>query len=158
MLAVSLFASAKRVGVYCYFANGESHLYEDENVKMVLAAENNWLSLTAYNKTNNKIFIDMADSYTYTNGKALSLIKNLNTSNGDASSVVALAPRSSQVLYVWEKPQESFRTDMMQLPKWSGDCSRGRFLDVETRKKVKFIKVYSEIIQKVILYYPLVRL
>lgn len=86
LFAIALCASAKRVGVYCYFANTGSQLYEDENVKVVLAMENNDLKLAIYNKTDNVIFVDKANTFAYTNGTPETLFKNSATTTSNTKS------------------------------------------------------------------------
>lgn len=86
LLAITLGAFAKRVGTYCYFANNGSHLYEDENVKVILAAENNDLKLAVYNKTDNVIFVDKANTFAYTNGTPETLFKNSATTTSNTKS------------------------------------------------------------------------
>ena len=49
---LSLVVSAKRVGVYCFFADNGAHLYEDENVKLAVGmSDANVLSVIIVNKT-----------------------------------------------------------------------------------------------------------
>ncbi len=89
-LAIALCASARRVGVYCYFANTDSYLYEDDNVRVVLATEKIGLVLVIYNKTDQVIYVDKANTFAYTNGTPEMLFKNSaqttsNTSSGGAS-------------------------------------------------------------------------
>lgn len=86
LLSVTLCVSAKRVGAYCYFANNGSQLYEDENVKVVLAMENNDLKMAIYNKTDNVIFVDKANTFAYTNGNPETLFKNSATTTSNTKS------------------------------------------------------------------------
>lgn len=90
LFAITLCTSARRVGAYCYFANTGSELYEDDNVKVVLAMEKNDMVLAIYNKTDNIIYVDKANTFAYTNGTPEMLFKNSaqttsNTSSGGAS-------------------------------------------------------------------------
>ena len=90
VFAIALSASARRVGAYCYFANTGSELYEDANVKVVLAMEKNEMKLAIYNKTDQVIYVDKANTFAYTNGTPEMLFKNTaqttnNTSSGGAS-------------------------------------------------------------------------
>lgn len=90
LFAIALCASARRVGAYCYFANTGSELYEDDNVKVVLAMEKNDMVLAIYNKTDNVIYVDKASTFAYTNGTPEILFKNTaqttsNTNSGGAS-------------------------------------------------------------------------
>ena len=90
VFAIALCASARRVGAYCYFANTGSELYEDANVKVVLAMEKNEMKLAIYNKTDQVIYVDKANTFAYTNGTPEMLFKNTaqttsNTSSGGAS-------------------------------------------------------------------------
>ena len=74
-----LTVSAKRVGVYCFFADNGSQLYEDENVKVVIAMEGGAGQLALYNKTDNIIYVDKANTFAYTNGQPETLFKNSAT-------------------------------------------------------------------------------
>ena len=74
LLLLALSASAKRVGAYCYLANDGSQLYEDSNVKVELAMENENLILTIYNKTNDAIHVDRANSFIYNNDHTLTTL------------------------------------------------------------------------------------
>lgn len=89
-LAIVFCASARRVGAYCYFANTGSELYEDDNVKLVLTLEKGDVVLAIYNKTDQVIYVDKANTFAYTNGTPEMLFKNTaqttnNTSSGGAS-------------------------------------------------------------------------
>lgn len=86
LLTITMCISAKRVGAYCYFANNGSQLYEDENVKVILAMENNDLKLAIYNKTDNVIFVDKANTFAYTNGTPETLFKNSATTTSNTKS------------------------------------------------------------------------
>lgn len=74
-----LTASAKRVGVYCFFADNGSQFYEDENVKAVIAMEGKIGQLALYNKTDKIIYVDRANTFAYTNGQPETLFKNSAT-------------------------------------------------------------------------------
>ena len=78
LLAMTLCMSAKRVGAYCYFANNGSQLFEDENVKVVLAMEGDMLKLAIYNKTYQPIYVDKEKSFAFTNGVSNTLSHNVN--------------------------------------------------------------------------------
>jgi len=86
LLTITMCISARRVGAYCYFANNGSQLYEDENVKVILAMENNNLKLAIYNKTDNVIFVDKANTFAYTNGTPETLFKNSATTTSKTNS------------------------------------------------------------------------
>lgn len=90
LFGVSLITYGKHVGVYCFFANDKSQLYEDYNVKAIVALDDGVLQLAIYNKTNSVIYVDRASSFGYTNGKADMMFKNSaystnNTSGGGVS-------------------------------------------------------------------------
>lgn len=79
MLGFCLFCltiSAKRVGVYCFFSDNGTHLYEDTNIKVVIALDGDKGQLAVYNKTDNIIYVDKANSFAYTNGQPETLFKN----------------------------------------------------------------------------------
>lgn len=76
LFAIALCASARCVGAYCYFANTGSELYEDANVKVVLAMEKDEMKLAIYNKTDQIIYVDKANTFAYTNGTPEMLFKN----------------------------------------------------------------------------------
>lgn len=86
-----LTTSAKRLGVYCFFADNGSQLYEDENVKLLISSdyEKNIIYLAIYNKRNDIIYVDKGNSFAYINGKPETLFKNsvTTTSNTTGSGV-----------------------------------------------------------------------
>ena len=78
--------SANKVGVYCFFADNGSHLYEDKNVKLGVAMTDiGVLSVVIVNKTNNVLYIDKANSFIYTNSNIESLFVNAVYSVGGSS-------------------------------------------------------------------------
>lgn len=68
--------SARRVGVYCIFADGTESVFEDENLKVVVGIDNGkpcWLVL---NKSDKTIYIDKANSFAYENNTPTCLFTN----------------------------------------------------------------------------------
>ena len=83
---LSLTISANKVGVYCFFADNGSHLYEDNNIKLGVVVTNvNEISVIVVNKTNNVLYIDKANCFIYTNGNTESLFSNAAYSTGTTS-------------------------------------------------------------------------
>lgn len=76
-------ASAKRVGVYCFWADNGQHLYEDESVKIVLTMDNNSPVLAILNKTDDVVYVDRGNTFVYTNGQPQTLFKNSSTTQSD---------------------------------------------------------------------------
>ena len=87
---LSLVVSAKRVGVYCFFADNGAHLYEDENVKLAVGmSDANVLSVIIVNKTENVLFIDKANSFLYLNGATNSYFTNAAYTTGKTTDTGA---------------------------------------------------------------------
>lgn len=76
-------ASAKRVGVYCFWADNGQHLYEDESVKVILTVDNNSPVLAIYNKTDDVVYVDRGNTFVYTNGQPQTLFKNTSTTSSN---------------------------------------------------------------------------
>ncbi|MBR1687292.1 MAG: hypothetical protein IJ710_02035 [Prevotella sp.] len=77
---------AKRVGVYCFLDNIENHLYEDDNVKVVIAVGGAVpFQLAIYNKTDNVVYVDKENSFVYTNGIPQNLFGNTSQTTGSMS-------------------------------------------------------------------------
>lgn len=72
----TLLVSAKRVGVYCFFSDTKTNLYEDETIKVYASYKDNQLDVTLQNKTGQIVFIDKANSFIYMNGIPTSLFTN----------------------------------------------------------------------------------
>lgn len=70
------YASAKRVGVYCFFENTGQQLYEDDKIQIVTMCVDNGMKVAIQNKTSEIIYIDKANSFVYINGTPVSLFKN----------------------------------------------------------------------------------
>lgn len=68
--------SARRVGVYCFFADGPEAVYEDENLKVVIGSDNGTLCWLVLNKTDKTIYIDKANSFAYENNTPTCLFTN----------------------------------------------------------------------------------
>lgn len=86
IMIATLGCFASRVGVYCYFDAIENHLYEDENVKLVVATDGvDCVKLVIYNKTDNVIYVDKENSFAYTNDEPTNLFKNASYTSGSGS-------------------------------------------------------------------------
>ena len=86
IMIATLGCFASRVGVYCYFDAIENHLYEDENVKLVVATDGvDCVKLVIYNKTDNVIYVDKENSFAYTNDEPTNLFKNASYTTGTGS-------------------------------------------------------------------------
>lgn len=68
--------SAKRVGVFCFFADNGSQIYEDEIVKLAIIFDDNSGQLAIYNKTDNVIYIDRGSSFAYINDNPETFFQN----------------------------------------------------------------------------------
>lgn len=139
LFILALSASAKRVGAYCYFANDGSQLYEDNNVKVELAMENENLILSISNKTTDTIYVDKKQSFVYNNDK---IVTSLNygiwkTTEDKEQSLLDIAPKSRKTLCTWKNLRTMFNASLT-------DClnsnKRGRFIDPQTGQKEKFEK------------------
>lgn len=90
LLAVMLLSlspiSAKKVGVYCFFENSGSQLYEDDVVKLVTACVNDAIVVAIENKTDNIIYIDKANTFVYINGTPISLFQNSVTTTSQSGT------------------------------------------------------------------------
>lgn len=128
LLLLALSASAKRVGAYCYLANDGSQLYEDSNVKVELAMENENLILAIYNKTNDAIHVDRANSFIYNNDQATAL--------GSEQSTFVIAPESRKTLCTWKNLELMFNASLIEDK--ATDQKRGRFINPETGYQEKF--------------------
>ncbi len=78
--------SAKKVGVYCFFDNSGSQLYEDDVVKLVIANVYGSMMVAIENKTDNIIYIDKANTFVYINGTPISLFQNSVTTTSESGS------------------------------------------------------------------------
>ena len=82
LAAFALSASAKSVGVYCFFVNDKSNIYEDENVQLVGTYTNKRIDICIINKTKKIIYIDKANSFIYLNGTPIPLFSNAVKTTG----------------------------------------------------------------------------
>ena len=77
---------ATRMGVYCYHDAIENHIYEDENVKIVIAASDAaHMKLAIYNKTDQVIYVDKENSFAYINDRPTNLFQNRSYTTGTGS-------------------------------------------------------------------------
>ncbi len=79
-------AEARRVGVFSFFADDGKQIYEDENVRVVIAVNDNEPYLAVVNKTDHVIYIDKGSSFVYKNGQATCLFSNSSYSSGTGSA------------------------------------------------------------------------
>lgn len=79
-------AYAKSVGVYCFFSDTKTNLYEDENTKLVGIYLANQIHIAVVNKTSKILYIDKANSFIYVNGTPISLFTNAVHSTGTTES------------------------------------------------------------------------
>ncbi|MBQ2779587.1 MAG: hypothetical protein IJF46_07435 [Bacteroidaceae bacterium] len=133
-------ASAKRVGVYCYFANDGSQLYEDNNVRVELTMENTNLVLAIYNKTDDALYIDSENSFIYNNENIVGSLRSKKQFKSEEQPVLIIAPGSRIVLCTWKNLNIMFDKTLIKRHKCFG---RGSFVDSATGKKEKFVKWLS---------------
>lgn len=75
-------AVSAREWACCIFADSDERLYEDENVQLVLATENDEkIVLIVRNKTEKILYLDKATSFVYTNGAIESLFSSSSFSD-----------------------------------------------------------------------------
>lgn len=85
-MMVTIGCYASRVGVFCYFEPIENHIYEDENVKVVITNEGiDRLKFVIYNKTDNVIYVDKENSFAYINDTPTTLFQNSSYTTGTGS-------------------------------------------------------------------------
>lgn len=140
LLLLSVGVSAKRVGVYCYFANNGSQLYEDDIVKVELTMENKNLVLAIYNKTENVVYLDNKNSFVYNNGEIVGALSN-EAVIGEEISALILPPESRKVLCTWKNLNIMF--DSSLITEYKSDDKRDCFVNTETGYKEKFEKGLS---------------
>jgi len=75
LLCCCAVTEAKRTGLYLFFDLPQNHLYEDANVKVVIAFEGT-TKLVVYNKTDEVIYVDKENSFAYINNVPENLFKN----------------------------------------------------------------------------------
>lgn len=85
-VACGLSAEARRVGVFVFFADDGNQIYDDENVRVVIAVEDGQPCLAILNKTDRVIYLDKGSSFTYENVVATCLFSNSSYSSGTARS------------------------------------------------------------------------
>lgn len=85
-VACGLSAEARRVGVFCFFVDDGKQVYDDENVRVVIAVDNGRLCLAVLNKTDRVIYLDKGSSFVYENGVATCLFSNSSYSSGTGRS------------------------------------------------------------------------
>lgn len=137
LFLISVGVSAKRIGTYCYFANDGSQLYQDDNVKVELAMENNNLVLVIYNKTENILYLDNENSFIYNNGEIIGSLSN-DASLGEDVSALVLPPESRKVLCTWKNLYLMFDKSLIESNHRSD--KRESFIDPSTGYKEKFEK------------------
>lgn len=86
LVVITISASAKRVGVYCFFSDTKTNLYEDDCVKLTASCQNNTMRIQMFNKTRQVIFVDKANSFVYINGTPVSLFTNAVHTTGTTST------------------------------------------------------------------------
>lgn len=77
---------AKSVGVYCFFSDANTDLYEDENTKLVSSFHGEQIDIAITNKTSKVLYIDKANSFIYLNGTPISLFTNAVHTTGTTDS------------------------------------------------------------------------
>lgn len=85
MLCCCTVVEAKRTGMFLFFDLPQNHLYEDANVKVVIAFEGT-AKLVVYNKTDQVIYIDKENTFAYTNNVPENLFKNTVQMTGTSSN------------------------------------------------------------------------
>ncbi|MBQ9204936.1 MAG: hypothetical protein IJ155_11945 [Prevotella sp.] len=76
---------AKRVSVYCLFDTESKSLYEDDNVKVMIIMDSGKAKFAVYNKTQQVLFVDKANSFAYTNGQPQTLFTNAAYTTGKST-------------------------------------------------------------------------
>lgn len=85
LLIYSGFVSAKRVRVYCFYDQENKAVYEDQNVKATIVSDKGTMKFAVYNKTNQVLYLDKANSFVYTNGQPKTLFTNAAYTTGKTS-------------------------------------------------------------------------
>lgn len=85
MLCCCTVMEAKRTGMFLFFDLPQNHLYEDANVKVVIAFEGT-AKLVVYNKTDQVIYVDKENTFAYTNNVPENLFKNTVQTTGKSSN------------------------------------------------------------------------
>lgn len=68
--------SARRVGVYCFLADGTEAVYEDDILKVAIGTDNGRLCWLVLNKSEKPVYIDKANSFAYENNTPTCLFTN----------------------------------------------------------------------------------
>lgn len=80
-------ATAKKVGVYCFFADNGEQVYEDENVQLLVGKiDDSRVGVVVINKTDKVLYIDKANSFLYYNGETKTYFQNAAYSSGTVNS------------------------------------------------------------------------
>ena len=75
-------ASARRVGVYCFFADGANAVYEDENLKVMIGIDGGHPCWIVANKSDRTLYIDKGNSFSYKNNTPTCLFTNASYTSG----------------------------------------------------------------------------
>lgn len=143
MFIISIHMQAARVGVYCYMASGENHVYADKNIRasLVLSPDGAAL-LEVSNLTDSIVYVDRGNSFAYVNGDSESFyIPSADTeSNGFVQGIISddnwdttafsgythgqshtvfnrrtqpIAPHGRAIVYAWDDLPRFLDTDMV---------------------------------------------
>ena len=106
-------ASARAVKIYCFFADGGQHYYEDENVKAVITVESETPCLAIYNKSGRTIYIDRNASSLVLNGSRNDLCavtpQRGRAVPGNSDIRIAIAPGAVCMLGGWGVESSIYR-------------------------------------------------
>ena len=75
-------ASARQVGVYCFFADGANAVYEDENLKVMIGIDGGHPCWIVANKSDRTLYIDKGNSFSYKNNTPTCLFTNASYTSG----------------------------------------------------------------------------
>lgn len=83
--------SAKVVSIYCFYADDQQSVYEDQSIRITISIKNGTPTLCVLNKTDDILYLDKGNCFQSKNGKAESLYTNAayttGTSHGRGASV-----------------------------------------------------------------------
>lgn len=85
-VTLALSTAAKSVGVYCFFSDTKTNIYEDDNVQLVGTYAEGKIHIGVINKSSKIIYIDKANSFIYINGTPISLFTNAVHTTGTTNS------------------------------------------------------------------------
>lgn len=74
--------SARKVGVYCFFADGTNAVYEDENLRVVIGVDGGKPCWIVANKSDRTLYIDKGNSFSYKNNEPTCLFTNASYTSG----------------------------------------------------------------------------